>query len=402
VTLVGVVLLYLRLPFAARQFWAEDGREFFGDAIRFGPIRSLGHSEAGYYLSVSRLGGVFASFVPIRAAALTMWVWTAVVVAWLVATVTVSSRSWLRTWPARIMVALSIVLLPVSGQESIANAANLQFPMLFASLVVLISQPRSRVERANGCAMLVATGLTTPLAAALVPFAVWRLVRARTVRPDPYVIGWVVGVVVQWLAIALTRPSRPPHNGDNLSTIMRRLEASAFRQNLTPSDVSQHPGPWVAVVFAVVVMVIAALTWKRDEGERALLLVAVPTFGVALLTVLALNSGASYRYMVITGLCLVWTAMAGAEAAAEIVPRSWPIPTAAVTAAVAALLLVPIVTRWTPSAVRRSGPTWADSLDDAQQTCRDHPLGSVHVRIAPLNPEKPDQWSVVIPCRDLG
>ena len=77
VTVVAVVLLYARLPFAARQFWAEDGREFFGDALRFGPIRSLGHSEAGYYLLVSRLGGVFASFVPIREAALTMWLWTA-------------------------------------------------------------------------------------------------------------------------------------------------------------------------------------------------------------------------------------------------------------------------------------------------------------------------------------
>jgi hypothetical protein len=382
--------------------WAEDGREFFGDALRFGPIRSLGHSEAGYYLFVSRLGGVFASLVPIREAALTMWLWTALVVAWLAATIAASSRTWLRTWPARIVVALAVVLLPVSGQESIANAANLQFPMLFASLVVLISRPRNRVETINGCVLLVATGLTTPLSAALLPFAIWRAVRERNVRPDAYVLSWLGGTVIQWVAIGLTHPSDHPRTGDSWSTIVRRLEAAGFRQNLVPSDIAQHPGPWLALAFAAIVLVLAGLVWRRHERERAALLVAVPAFGVGLLVALALNSGASNRYMVFTGLCLVWTVMAGAEVVAESMPRSWRVPTVAVAAAVGLLLLVSMATRWTPSITRRSGPTWSESLDSARQACRDRQLTTVRVRIAPVKEESPDQWSVLLTCDEVG
>ena len=150
------------------------------------------------------------------------------------------------------------------------------------------------------------------------------------------------------------------------------------------------------------VVVLAALAWRRGERERALLLVAVPAFGVALLVALASNSGATNRYMVVTGLCLVWTAMAGAEAAADSLPRSWPIPTAAVVSVVVVALLVPVITRWTPSVIRRSGPTWSESLDRAREACREHPLDSARVRIAPVKPDSPDQWSVVLTCRDLG
>ena len=39
-----------------------------------------------------------------------------------------------------------------------------------------------------------------------------------------------------------------------------------------------------------------------------------------------LNSGATNRYMVFTGLCIVWTAMAGAEAVADSLPSSWRVP----------------------------------------------------------------------------
>ena len=210
--------------------------------MRFGSVRSasLGHSEAGYYLLVSRLGGVFASLVPIRAAALTMWIWTAVVVAWLVATVTVSSRSWLRTWPARIMVALAIVLLPVSGQRVDRERSEPSVP----DAVCGARRPDQSAEepsgRVNGGVILLATGFTTPLTAALLPFAIWRMVRARSLRPDPYVISWFVGVIAQWLAILLTRleaaPPRRQPVGDRASTRSRGLSSEPRPVRCVPTS----------------------------------------------------------------------------------------------------------------------------------------------------------------------
>ena len=144
VSAAAVLLLYLRAPFAPQKLWAEDGRDYLGDALRLGPVRSLGQDrQAGYYMLVSRFGGVLASLFPLRAAALIVWVWVAAVTAWLVATVAVSSRAWLRTWPARVVLALAIVLVPVLRVDAVGNAANLQVTMVFASLIVLISRPRT-------------------------------------------------------------------------------------------------------------------------------------------------------------------------------------------------------------------------------------------------------------------
>ena len=126
VSVVAVVLLYARLPFAARQFWAEDGREFFGDAMRFGPIKALGHSEAGYYLTIPRIGGAIASLVPLVDGGARDVVVGCGVTAWMVATVTVGSHMARSAgFPHHLRVLARIH--PGGGFESIGNAANLQF-----------------------------------------------------------------------------------------------------------------------------------------------------------------------------------------------------------------------------------------------------------------------------------
>jgi hypothetical protein len=401
VTVLAVVLLYARAPFAAQQFWGEDGREFFVDAMRFGPVRSLGHSEAGYYLTFSRLGGVWASLVPIRAAALTMWIWVAFVVGWLVATVTVSTRTWLTTWPARIVVALSLVLLPVLGLESIGNAANLQFVMIFACVVVLIGEPRSRIETINGALVLLATGLTTPVAALLVPFVALRLFRRRSFRPDPLVLAWLVGVAVQLVAVAVTRPSGPDRSGEPIDVVLDRLDLAGFRLNLLPNDLGGAGGWLVMVAYVVVLGAVVWLAWSQRQRQRAVLLAAVPAFGVGTLLVLAWISGPANRYMTVPGLCLVWSVAAAAETIGAALPRSWRVSPTMMSAGVAALLLVTFVARWNPSDLRVSGPTWGESLDRAEQFCRDHPDAAARLQIAPMREDRPLQWSIVLACRDV-
>ncbi len=399
VTVVAVGLLYARLPFAARQLWAEDGRDFLGDAMEFGAIRSLGHSQAGYYLTVSRLGGVLASLMPLRDAALVMWLWVAAVVAWLVATVTVSSRTWLRTWPARVVVALALVLLPVLGQESIGNAANLQFVLLFGSLVVLISRSRGRFETVNGCILLVATGLTTPVALVLAPFAALRMAQRRSWRPDAYVIWWAAGVAVQWIAIAITRPDRGPRQGDTVAAMIPRLEVFGVERNLFPIQLDGYRGPIFAVVFAVLVAIVAGLAWWQGQRLRSALLVLVPAVGVGTLILLGWSSGSANRYLVFTGLCFVWTAMAGTETVAALAPSSWHAPTIA-SALVAGFLLLTFAANRAPSDLRISGPTWHAAIDTARAECQ-RPEQFVLVQTAPVRPEKPFQWYVRVECRDL-
>jgi hypothetical protein len=401
VSVVAVALLYVRLPFAAQQLWAEDGREFFADAVRVGPIEAFGHSEAGYYLTVSRVGGAIASLVPVRDAALAMWWWVAVVTAWMVATVMVSSRTWLRTWVSRIVVALALVLVPVLGQESIGNAANLQFSLLFVSLIVLIGAPAGRVERGNGGAVLVATGLTTPLAVALAPLALVRMMRRRSWRPDALVVAWLLGVGAQWMLIAVTQPETEVRTADSVSVLVQRLEVFGVELNLVPVQFERYRGPIFLMVFAGATMAVALLAWRRRERARAVLLLAVPATGIAMMAVVTLAAGSANRYLVFTALCLTWTVMAGAETLGDSLHRVAPSARLAVATAAGAVLVVTFAINGESSELRRSGPTWQVALADARARCAEQPNRLVRVQIAPLRPEKPDQWSVLLTCAEL-
>lgn len=400
-TVLAVVLLYARLPFAAEQFWAEDGRDFFGDAFRDGIPTGLRQSDAGYYLFVPRIGGALAALAPLRDAAAAMWWWVAVVHGWMVATVLVSSRAWLRSWPARLVVALSLVLLPVLGQESIGTAANLQFSLLFVSVVVLVSRPRTRGETANGVVVLVATGMTTPLAAALVVFAALRVVWARSWRPDALVIGWLVGVAVQWGAILVTSPEGRERAGQDWATVVKRIETAAFRQNLVPFEVERYVGPVATIGSFVALLALAVVCWRRGERDRGVVLVAVPAFGTVLLAALGLASGAANRYVVVAGLCAVWGVMMGAEVVGDVLPARWSVPRWGVPTLAAVVLLLSSAAGWTPSETRRSGATWADGLDAATERCREDPDRPVRIRLAPLREDKPDQWSVLLTCAEV-
>lgn len=401
VSVLAVALLYARLPFAARQFWAEDGRAFFGDAMRFGPIKAFGHSEAGYYLTIPRIGGAIASLVPLRDAALAMWWSVAAVTAWMVATVTVASRTWLECWPSRITFALALVLIPVVGFESIGNVANLQFSLLVVAFVVLVGDARHRWETVNGAAVILATGLTTPLAVLLVPFVVFRAARRRSWRPDTYVVAWAVGVGAQWIAIAVTRPDAARRSADTATGLLQRLEVFGVERNFLPRSPDGYRGPIFVIVFIALALAVVVLAWHQGERARALLLALVPAYGISMIFVLGLSAGGANRYLVVTGLCLVWTALAGAETVGVALQRVVPNGRLIASVLVSGWLLVTFALNGEPSELRQSGPTWHEALAEARAVCADRPTGAVRVHTAPLQPEKPDQWTVLIRCADL-
>jgi hypothetical protein len=402
VVVVVVVLLYARAPFAPRQFWAEDGREFFADALRMGPIETFGQANAGYYLIVPRIGGVIASLAPIRVAPFVSWAWVAAVVAWCAATIMVTGRTWLHSLSARVGLALALVLLPVLGEESIANAANLQFTMLFAALVVLIGETRGRLELVSGCALVAATGLTTPLSAVLLPFVAYRVWRVRPRWFDPVAVAWLVGVAVQWLAIAIARPERNVASGESFRKILRRFVDSAVTENLSPLDAqTRGVGNLLAVLFVIGVGAAIVVAWRARERDRAALMVAVPAFGFVLLAASGFRFSSANRYMVLPSLCLVWAILAATETLWTGVPSSWRIPRWAAVGVVVAGLLIAWIPHWNASDQRQSGRTWSEELDVAAETCRIRQGGSVAVLIAPQREPGSRQWVVELDCDDV-
>ncbi len=130
VSVFGAVLLWARAPFAARNFYAEDGSIHYREALTIGFGDSLGKSVDGYYVLVPRIVGFVVALVPVSAAALVNFLMVALVVAWISSTIYLSSETTLKSPLTRLSLAMSVTLLPIVGFESIANSANLQYLFL--------------------------------------------------------------------------------------------------------------------------------------------------------------------------------------------------------------------------------------------------------------------------------
>jgi hypothetical protein len=167
----GLTLFFLGI-FAARvpdllrnpQFWAEDGKIFFRDAMCDGAA-SIGRAYAGYYHLVPRLVAWFAgAFSPVHAPAIYLAASLALV--GLVLFVVQSPRLQLPYGP---WLALCIVLTPDS-LETFGNVANVQWFLgigLFA--IALMRTSDSPLITYLETAFVLVAGLTGPFALMLLP-----------------------------------------------------------------------------------------------------------------------------------------------------------------------------------------------------------------------------------------
>jgi hypothetical protein len=398
---LAVALLAARAPTAMRKLWAEDGAVFLEQARTNGPLRPFLQASAGYYQLVPRIIGAIAAAVPLRAAALTTWLVVAVVVGWCAGTVYADSTPWLTNLATRGLLALSVVLLPALGLESIASAASLQFTLLFASLIALLgASPRRAVSR-NRVVLIVVTGLTTPLSLLLAPFVAMRVWRRPRKRPDGAVIGWAVSVATELALIGIVRPSRKIGAPKSGTGIVSGYVRHVLGENLLPHSAARSAiGPVLVMLVASGVATVAYQTWRRSRHDLALVLVVVPMLGFVFWIVAGLQFGHGLpsRYRLFPAWCTIWSVLAAADAAGTARRLRWR-RTGWISITVAAALFGSWATYWTPAAVRTSGSNWTDALSTAAQRCRLDRRSTVLVRIAPVGPTT--VWAVRVLCDDL-
>lgn len=408
-----VGILALRVPLAIHQFWAEDGSIFYNDALTSSAFRPFIRPYHGYYLLIPRFIGFVSTLVPMRDAATATWVMVAIVVAWCAVTVFLSAKPWIRGYLTRTTLVLGLAMLPSLGGESIASASNLQFTLLFPSIVVLVGTSRQRSLRMNGIAMLLLTSLTTPLAVVLAPLAVWRLIRSRRPRPDGETIAWAVGTAVQLIAIAVGNADRPTVTARNAGQLFGDVVQRIIYGNFSPFHMGLRVGPALAAVALILVAGVlsaAVVSWQRGARERAFLLIAVPCSGILLYIVsdiqgLAVGTQA-HRYEMVPAWCLTWATLVAVESIRPHVPlRSRRTRTKVEThvrfasGTICLLLLIAWIPHWTPDLARRAGPTWQKELDISSRKCATRKSDWAIVGILPIT--HPPIWYVKIPCTQL-
>jgi hypothetical protein len=383
---LAVGLLALRAPIAARQFWAEDGAVFFQAAIDDGPWAPFLAPYGGYFHTVPRAIGAIASIAPLDAAPLVVWLLVAAVVAWCAATICRAAPPWVRSIPLRLLLASSLVAIPAMGDEALANAANLQWILLFTAIVVLISPVGgSRLWVVNGSLVVVTSALSSPLAVTLAPLVAVRWWFERRKRPDAVAISWALATLVQIGAVLLAQPARAEGNALSIRRIVTLFgERVAFR-TFVPIDGAVRLLTIVVVLsVSAVVCVAVGLAWHARSRQRAVVLVTVGFVAGALYVFtgrrLGLDSDLPPRYELVPAWSLLWLCMCSLE---TILDASLPTLEAGrrrlVSGLVVLVVAVAWIGRWQPDPYRLDGPTWADSVSFASARCEDdeHRVGVV-------------------------
>jgi len=402
---IGVaVLTFLRVPSAWNTIWAEDGSIFLSNARATG-FSSIGNFYRGYLYPVPRFGAEIAAKLPISWAAAVMATFATLVVAVCGAVVQHTSGSHLKSRWTRVPLGLSVALLPALRIESLANLADLQLFLVFASFWTLTWLPRSKIGQVGGSLFVILIGITSLLNLFLVPLALLRLVpkRGRAIAVSALASVGLHGVLVLTLN----------HSRRNLDGIPG---ASPVTELLKIFDTQLIGGPYPDSRFAALsavltgcLIIFIAMRVVRSKGAARSHLLAVVTLIVGTAIVMwvgtTLESGFDPRYAVDPAFLILSTIAVIVDVELQ-APRAWR--RASVVLPAAAVLLS-ILWSFEPSLYRTHGPPWITSLAFAQEVCRSNSdisgiggittkPGSHIVSITILPVYSPKPWTVDVPC----
>ena len=378
--------------------WAEDPGVYLPAALAH-PWQLL-QSYGGYLQLVPRLIAQVAALLPIRYASVAFAVGGALVAsgcglfAYHASAGHVSSR-WLR-----VLLGLSVVLLPVAQLEIADNGVNTIWYLLVALFWAALWRPRTGAGAAVAAVVAFAAAASSSLALVFAPlFAVRAIAVPRRLREHAATAGWALGCLLQVLVIATSHLSRlVPRNPANAVLYYAHevlLPALGWHLSWHLRDaVGLTAATALAAGFIVVVLAVVLAT--QDRRCRVFVVTAVATSlvlaaissvlawgGPGLRVTLAVEHGA--RYSTVPILLLDAALIVAADAYA----RRWrPRPRAVV--AVAALVAV-LAAGWTTDfryPVRRlAGPAsaWELTADGWLHHCQRHPAGTITVTF-------PDWW----------
>jgi hypothetical protein len=391
---LGALVMLDRIP--GRPVWksvyGEDPGVYLPGALAH-PWHLL-QSYAGYLQLMPRMIGQIAALVPIRSASVVFAVGGAIVAsgcalfAYHASAGVVSSR-WLR-----VLVGLSVVLLPVAQLEIADTGVNSIWYLLAALFWAALWRPRTRAGAAVAAVVAFTAAASSSLALVYVPlFAARLVVVPRRPREQAATAGWAAGCLVQAGVIATSHLSRlRPRNPVNAVLFYAHdvlLPALGWHFSWDLRDTVGLAGA-TALTGGFIIAVLAWAVVTQDRRCKVFVVTAVATGLVftAVTSAIAWNGpilpisvrveyGA--RYSTVPILLLDAALIAAADAYAR---RWWPRPKA--IAAVVALIAV-LGAGWATDfryPVRHfSGPgaAWAYKADKWLRHCRHNPGGTITV-----------------------
>ena len=424
ILVLGTVISWARLPETARAtLWAEDARNFLGNAVSPGPVLTIFRPYAGYLQTVPRIvAGITTQFFPISDWAYAMAGGACLVTAGVAALIFLCSRDIVSSLPGRLALASVTLLVPLSPREVLGNTANVHWYFLWLAPWLVLYLPRSRVGAwLLGVVALLAASSEIQMALFL-PLLLWdRKNRQRM----PVRFLFVVGIALQVVATTLAPRGASTADPIRLASIGYGYLINAVLTIWLPNSsaigrVLTTAGPWGAFLFLVPFL--AAAVWGLRNGSRLqrIIIVTLLASSVAIyVAAVTISPGTFYDYaaMPTRELAHPWIARYGVVpsmfllaivpvaatvrrrgTAIAVTPVRRRLPRSALQSVTAMLLITLMLLQFVPGTTRRaSGPELGPQVVAARQLCAAAPPAAV-VRLAGAPSLT---WSFAITCGRL-
>ena len=416
------------------SIWADDGAIFLRDAMKESFIHAATTPYNGYLQLVSRLVAFPVARLPLAWFAPVMAISGAAIVAGCALIVWSASAAHIKNQYLRATLAVMVVLLPITGVETLDNVTNSIWFLFFAAFWILLWRPATLARTLPVAAVLLLAVLSSAGTILLFPLWLLRLIAIRDRRDGAIVGAYAVGVAIQLSLSWDVRNER----GENASSFARAVEAAlhppqwhwdliaAYLQRIVGGVVAGqriNPFLWVRVGTLFEVALGAALigfvifTIAGTDGRARVLvpLAAAASVGIFLYEgyqrwspngqtfLWAKGSGVSeaiwddQHYFVLPTLLLLSAIFVGLDAQPNILSATvWRTLRIGF---VVGLLFVALLSFNVSDSAFRGSLSWSKSLDIARSQClRDH-AKTAQVKIAPENTQS--SWMIPIACSEL-
>jgi hypothetical protein len=377
---------------AWESVYAEDPGIYLPAALAH-PWNLL-QSYGGYLQLVPRVIGQIAALLPIRQASVAFAVGGALVASAVGLFVYHASEGIVSSRWLRVLLGLSVVLLPVAQLEVADNGVNTIWYLLLALFWAALWRPRTRAGASAAAVMAFAAAASTSLGLVFAPlFAARVIVLPRRLREHAATAGWALGSLLQLLVIVTSHTSRlSPRNPINAVLYYAHevlLPTIGWHLSWHLRDLIGVNGA-TALVGGLILIFLAAAVATQPGRCRVFVVTAVVTglvftaitsafawAGPGQPVTIKVEHGARYSTLPILLLDAALIVAAGACAR-----RWWPRPKAiAAVVALVAVLAAGWATDFRYPVRRLSGPAsaWQTTANRWLRHCHRKPAGTITV-----------------------
>lgn len=405
---LAVILALLRLGWSSslNVVWAEDGPIYLQGALTGDFWSTIVEPYAGYLVLGPRLIAAPAALVPLEHAPAAVAILSALVAALSALAVWFASGGLIRNPYLRGALALTVVLAPTAGSETLNSAAYAPWYMLVAAFWLLFWRPATMRAAVLGGVFVLLTGLSTPGVWFFLPVALLRALTVDNRRDATLLGGFFVGAAVQ-VPVVLGQEQGEPFWTNDIWTayLQRAVDGGIFGQDLGGRLWVELGWPFLVLLTAALVVALIAGAWRaRPPARWFIAFASVTSFvmfvisayqrtvGENLIWEAGSWAGTASRYVMVPALLLLSAAVVAVDASLRERQRTglaWPV------AATLAVLLAAIVTSFDMRDPVRESPIWDNSLRQAATICVRDREGIAGIATAP------EPFGVQLPCEEI-